>query len=122
MVTSNQSISILVPSHIRTTLRNLNPVNLLVEVGQNLVQTRGVPPIAHQVGDDAKCAHQGNSSLLHATVGIGRQLDIKGPAGLGVGEDLVSLVDERESQEGGAYLVSLFFGTSSRKDGTYKLR
>lgn len=96
--------------------------NLLVQVGQNLVQTRGVPPVAHQVGDDAKRAHEGDASLLHATVGIGCQLDVKGTAGLGVGKDLVSIVDERESQEGGAYLVSLVFGPRSRKDGTYKLQ
>lgn len=109
MVTSHQSASVLVPSYSESHLKNVEWSNLLVQVGQNLVQARGVSPVAHQVGDDAKCAHEGDASLLHATVGIGRQFVVKGTTSLGVGEtSYPSSMSERAKKAVPISLVSFY--------------
>ena len=73
-----------------------------VKVGQNLLGTRDVPPVTHQVTDDGEHADELDACLLHAGVGrVADELGV-GAASLDVGEDGVTLGAERESEEGGA--------------------
>lgn len=75
---------------------------LLVKDGKDLVEARGASPVTHKITDNSKVAHESDTSTLHAAVSILSELDIEGSASISVGEDLISLIDKRHSQEGGA--------------------
>jgi hypothetical protein len=75
---------------------------LLVKDGKDLSETRAAAPVTHEITDDSKVAHESNTSTLHAAVGILSELDVEGAASISVGEDFVSGINKRQSQEGGA--------------------
>lgn len=76
---------------------------VLVKEGKELRKTGGVAPVAHQITDNTEQSHESDTGLLHAAVGILRKADIECATGIGVGEDFVASIDERESQERGAW-------------------
>lgn len=73
-----------------------------VKVRKDLLGTRDIPPVAHQIADDGEHADELDACLLHA--GVGRVADELGvsAASFDVGEDGVALGAERQSEEGGA--------------------
>ena len=75
---------------------------VLVKVRKDLLGTRDIPPVAHQIADDGEHADELDACLLHA--GVGRVADELGvsAASFDVGEDGVALSAERQSEEGGA--------------------
>lgn len=98
---------------------------VLVKERQNLIETGGLAPVAHQVADDTEQAHESDASLLHAAVRILRKADVEGTAGIGVGEHFVASVDEGKSQERGACVVNnclIIQMRVSRDERTYKLQ
>lgn len=56
-------------------------------------------PVAHEVHDNGKHSHKGDSSLLHAAISLLSQADVEGATGVGIGIDLVAFIAEREGQE-----------------------
>lgn len=77
--------------------------NLLIKEGKNLIETRGLAPVAHEITDNTEQTHECNTSLLHATVGILREANIESTAGISVGEDFIPSVDKREGEKRGAW-------------------
>lgn len=74
-------------------------MNLLVQERQDLRSPRLVPPVAHEIHGDAKHAQQVHARILHSSVGVPGDFGAQGPAGLGVGPDLVSGFSKREREE-----------------------
>jgi len=75
---------------------------VLVKVGEELLSTGGVAPVAHEVAGDAEHANELDASLLHARVGSIADKTRVGTGSLNVGEDGVALGAEGEGKEGGA--------------------
>ena len=77
-----------------------------IKVRKDLLGTRSIPPVAHQITHDGEHADEPNACLLHA--GVGRIADKLGvsAASLDVGKDRVTLSAERQSEESGADIGS----------------
>ena len=77
---------------------------LLVEVGEQLRRARGVPPVPHQLTHHSECGQDVDPSGAHAVVSVICNVLALASRGVGVRIDSVSLLDEQEREEGGAYL------------------
>lgn len=75
-----------------------------VQVGQDLLGTRDVPPVTHKITDNCEHADELHAGLLHAGVGcVADELRV-GTGSLDVGEDRVALCAQREREERGAHI------------------
>ena len=81
--------------------------DLLVKVGQQLRQARGVPPVPHQAAHHSKSGQDADPSGTHAAVSIICDALALAFRGIGVGIDRVSFLEEREREECGAPIRGL---------------
>lgn len=73
-----------------------------IQVWKQLQRTRCVPPVPHQITDDAEQRDELHACLLHAQVGSVTNECRGGARGLDVGKNRVTFSAEREREEGRA--------------------
>lgn len=78
---------------------------LLIHERKNLLGSRSVAPIPHEIHGDGEHTHQSDTGTLHATVGIESELVVESAGSISVGEDGIASFDQRQGQEGSALLV-----------------